>query len=54
MSISLAVLVTSVVRTRLRDMESVMNAQKQEPISPDTVLVDEMPGSEDVKQEERS
>jgi hypothetical protein len=54
MSIFLAVLVTSVVRTRLRDMESLMNAQKEEPISSDTVLVDEMPGSEDVIREDRS
>ncbi|XP_062144586.1 uncharacterized protein LOC133851966 [Alnus glutinosa] len=49
-----AILVTSVVRTRLRDMESLMNAQKEEPISSDTVLVDEMLGSEDVIREDRS
>ena len=52
-----AVLVTSVVRTRLRDMETVMNGQQQqEPISSDVLLVDTdtVPGSEDVVREERS
>ncbi|KAK9984372.1 hypothetical protein SO802_033897 [Lithocarpus litseifolius] len=50
------VLVTSVVRTRLRDMETVMNGQQQqlEPISSDVLLVDTVPGSEDVVREERS
>lgn len=51
-----AVLVTSVVRTRLRDMETVMNGQQQqqEQISSDVLLVDTVPGSEDVVREERS
>lgn len=52
-----AVLVTSVVRTRLRDMETVVNGQQQqEPISSDVLLVDTdtVPGSEDVVREERS
>uniref|UniRef100_A0A7N2N3I5 Uncharacterized protein n=1 Tax=Quercus lobata TaxID=97700 RepID=A0A7N2N3I5_QUELO len=54
-----AILVTSVVRTRLRDMETVVNGQQQqqqqqEPISSDVLLVDTVPGSEDVVREERS
>lgn len=53
-----AVLVTSVVRTRLRDMETVMNGQQQqqqqEPISSDVLLADTVPGSEDVGREEIS
>ncbi|KAK7856072.1 hypothetical protein CFP56_025512 [Quercus suber] len=52
-----AILVTSVVRTRLRDMETVMNGQQQqqqEPISSDVLLVDTVPGSEDVVGEEIS
>ncbi|GMY13917.1 basic leucine zipper/W2 domain protein [Fagus crenata] len=52
-----AILVTTVVRTRLRDMDSFMNAQQQdqqEPISSDVLLVDTVPESEDVVREERS
>uniref|UniRef100_A0A2N9IQ91 Uncharacterized protein n=1 Tax=Fagus sylvatica TaxID=28930 RepID=A0A2N9IQ91_FAGSY len=52
-----AILVTTVVRTRLRDMDSFMNAQQQdqqEPISSDVLLVDMVPESEDVVREERS
>lgn len=51
-----AVLVTSVVRTRLRDMETVMNGQQQqqEPISSDVLLADTVPGPEDVVREEIS
>ncbi|KAK4558207.1 hypothetical protein RGQ29_007817 [Quercus rubra] len=55
-----AILVTSVVRTRLRDMETVMNGQQQqqqqqqEPISSDVLLADTVPGSEDVGREEIS
>ncbi|KAB1201667.1 hypothetical protein CJ030_MR0G001494 [Morella rubra] len=49
-----AILVTSVMRTRMRDMESFMNAQQEEPISSDTYLVDKMPESEDVVREETS
>ncbi|KAL4602806.1 hypothetical protein ACB092_10G080600 [Castanea dentata] len=51
-----AILVTSVVRTRLRDMETVINGkqQQQEQISSDVLLVDTVPGSEDVVREERS
>ncbi|KAG6647466.1 hypothetical protein I3843_07G079200 [Carya illinoinensis] len=47
-----AILVTSVVRNRLRDMESLMNAQQPEPIPSDTLLVDTVPGSEDVVRED--
>lgn len=42
------------MRTRMRDMESFMNAQQEEPISSDTYLVDKMPESEDVVREETS
>lgn len=46
------------VRTRLRDMETVMNGQQQqqqqEPISSDVLLADAVPGPEDVVREEIS
>ncbi|KAK6232435.1 hypothetical protein QQP08_015575 [Theobroma cacao] len=42
-----AILVTNVVRTRVRDMEQIMNAQQQQQESavPDSVMVDTRPES---------
>ncbi|KAK6243913.1 hypothetical protein QUC31_010322 [Theobroma cacao] len=42
-----AILVTNVVRTRIRDMEQIMNAQQQqqENAVPDSVIVDTRPES---------
>ncbi|MBA0781178.1 hypothetical protein Gotri_002127 [Gossypium trilobum] len=42
-----AILVTNVMRTRLRDMEKVMSAQQQqqEGVTPDSVILDTLPES---------
>ncbi|KAB2033556.1 hypothetical protein F383_23715 [Gossypium arboreum] len=42
-----AILVTNVMRTRLRDMEKVMSAQQQqqEGVTPDSVILDTSPES---------
>ncbi|KAH1038189.1 hypothetical protein J1N35_039932 [Gossypium stocksii] len=42
-----AILVTNVMRTRLRDMETVMSAQQQqqEGVTPDSVILDTSPES---------
>ncbi|ONI05201.1 hypothetical protein PRUPE_6G361800 [Prunus persica] len=56
-----AVLVTSVVRTRVRDMENLMNAEQQQPqqqqdttaTDTDTLLVDTSPQSSELIREEK-
>ncbi|KAK9292731.1 hypothetical protein L1049_020710 [Liquidambar formosana] len=48
-----AVLVTSVVRTRLRDMEKVMNTDEQ-PTRSDSFLLDSSPESDEVVREDKS